>query len=964
MSRARISDRLRELSRVRVASPSLFHRHVVVPQVFVFVVLLAGGTLFGDGLTEVAQRCAVVVYLVFTGIAIRRLLPYISLRIYIAHLVGTLIFIHASALGLRIDPISSSYLPSACLILLLPLLSLSKEALPLLAVSLLLVVVGMLTVDMTLFGGGSDNIAVTVSIAAYSLGMSLFSALAVLLLRARAPERAVTGSAAGISESMSHDERDKHVNISSDDQLAFQRAQRYYVRELRGQFTARVVLVSVWNLVFLLSPIRQEAIPWWPYAFVIAALFIGEFVLVRAMRRARHERDFFLAAATIAVLHPCLWIILASNGFATSPFATIVLISSTIGFLSLCWPGSTHLVLCAWYVGLMAVDLFLVDAVTMRLIIYATSLLLAVSVGRWAYRMRMTQLGHKLMRLAAEATPPAPIMLRLVAWSMGRLVDARRALLVRAEVKSDVSDGSPEAEVITDATAIPSSVDRLFLRGLVQRVIETSVHDEERERRASFDLGVLPFTVLGEQYIVPMLSWFATVPRTLCFTQLRAPFGEREVSFFVIVPLSRWTRALAWVGEYRRLLEALREVLAIPRFYLLSSVHRLQSADQLLASEQTASQRDEELNQVVHIVNNCAQEISVHCENLRGALPPESTAGASFDSGSARQQVDSIEVAARALSHGVSDVRLLREMAVSGSQREREVVSVNELFESVDAYMAYHCRRRGVSWRIEMPASSESGVRVAQRDLASVALRTACMLALSRLGRDRRMELRVHHRDSTVRILVCDDALQAYEVGRFQREGFLSNMEGDPLQRTRVLALERFVTASEGTLSLEHETDWLPHRMVISLEGGQLAPAAKIELPRSRWILLVDDNPQVTMFYAMVAEALTLPHRTAASFKEAQALLDECGKPQLVVTDVQLGDGSGLDLVRSLRERFGTQLPVIVVTGETLAPTFLGGLSEEGKRMTKVLTKPVGRRRLFVELQDLLAESAEVEHGK
>ena len=71
----------------------------------------------------------------------------------------------------------------------------------------------------------------------------------------------------------------------------------------------------------------------------------------------------------------------------------------------------------------------------------------------------------------------------------------------------------------------------------------------------------------------------------------------------------------------------------------------------------------------------------------------------------------------------------------------------------------------------------------------------------------------------------------------------------------------------------------------------------------------------------------------------------------MVITDIQLSNSSGLDLVRHLRSEFGQDLPVIVVSGNTDSD-----LSEQVHAAggTSFLAKPVGRKRLFLEINRLL----------
>ena len=126
-----------------------------------------------------------------------------------------------------------------------------------------------------------------------------------------------------------------------------------------------------------------------------------------------------------------------------------------------------------------------------------------------------------------------------------------------------------------------------------------------------------------------------------------------------------------------------------------------------------------------------------------------------------------------------------------------------------------------------------------------------------------------------------------------------------------------------------------------------------LDIKSGKWVLLVDDSEQVATFYSRVAEALGLRYFTADSVDVAQDILKREGEPDLVITDIQLGSGSGLDLVRSIRSEFGDDMPVIVVSGH--ADSDIG---EQVKRAggTKFLHKPVGRRRLFAEITNVLGE--------
>jgi len=82
------------------------------------------------------------------------------------------------------------------------------------------------------------------------------------------------------------------------------------------------------------------------------------------------------------------------------------------------------------------------------------------------------------------------------------------------------------------------------------------------------------------------------------------------------------------------------------------------------------------------------------------------------------------------------------------------------------------------------------------------------------------------------------------------------------------------------------------------------------------YVLLIDDNPADRQLMEMAAEEFRadLTLRTCASFAEAQVLLDAGPRPDLVVTDLNLGSDDGSTLIAGLRLR---QLTVAVITTDT-----------------------------------------------
>lgn len=81
-------------------------------------------------------------------------------------------------------------------------------------------------------------------------------------------------------------------------------------------------------------------------------------------------------------------------------------------------------------------------------------------------------------------------------------------------------------------------------------------------------------------------------------------------------------------------------------------------------------------------------------------------------------------------------------------------------------------------------------------------------------------------------------------------------------------------------------------------------------------ILLVDDEPHVPLLVRPLLQQLGITVQTARSLAEARRSLAH-RRPDGVLLDLHLPDGSGLDLLRELRAAPDTlTLPVLVITAE------------------------------------------------
>lgn len=101
-------------------------------------------------------------------------------------------------------------------------------------------------------------------------------------------------------------------------------------------------------------------------------------------------------------------------------------------------------------------------------------------------------------------------------------------------------------------------------------------------------------------------------------------------------------------------------------------------------------------------------------------------------------------------------------------------------------------------------------------------------------------------------------------------------------------------------------------------------------------ILVVDDEPLIVGVLRDLFENRGLLVSTAANGYEAIQLLS-AGPFDAVVTDLNMPQCDGADLIAEIRRRDGSRLPIIVLTGDSEAGHRLAGLDN-----LQILRKPAG----------------------
>ncbi|HWC74790.1 MAG TPA: response regulator [Gemmatimonadales bacterium] len=95
--------------------------------------------------------------------------------------------------------------------------------------------------------------------------------------------------------------------------------------------------------------------------------------------------------------------------------------------------------------------------------------------------------------------------------------------------------------------------------------------------------------------------------------------------------------------------------------------------------------------------------------------------------------------------------------------------------------------------------------------------------------------------------------------------------------------------------------------------------ASSTPTPRAsaRHLLVVDDEPHIGLVLRPFLEQLGYRVSFARTLDEARSALRAAPATDGLLLDIHLPDGSGLDLLRDLRQQGGTaHLPVLVITAE------------------------------------------------
>ena len=148
-----------------------------------------------------------------------------------------------------------------------------------------------------------------------------------------------------------------------------------------------------------------------------------------------------------------------------------------------------------------------------------------------------------------------------------------------------------------------------------------------------------------------------------------------------------------------------------------------------------------------------------------------------------------------------------------------------------------------------------------------------------------------------------------------------------------------YVDVPAGTLSGIESTQ-TEQREIMPATGGR--------------VLIVDDEPAIVDATSMLLEMEGFEVSSAASLEEVQATIgDMTNPPDLLITDFHLRSGeTGLEVISTVRDRFASNIPVILLSGDTSNRIVLNELKD-----ITFFTKPVDVDALLIKVHQLMGDS-------
>ncbi|MEZ5650822.1 MAG: ATP-binding protein [Burkholderiaceae bacterium] len=341
-----------------------------------------------------------------------------------------------------------------------------------------------------------------------------------------------------------------------------------------------------------------------------------------------------------------------------------------------------------------------------------------------------------------------------------------------------------------------------------------------------------------------------------------------------------------------------------------------------------------------------------------------------------RRRLEQIELAGHRLMELVNGVLDLSRIEHDKDSVVLEPVDLNELIDETLTLLAPLADAHGIG--LQFDASELSAIAHGERRALLQVLTNLVSNAIKFNRPGGHVRVAVHRRPGRLRLAVSDEGvgLTADEISqlftpfkRFARHGL--GVEGTGLGLT---IARRLTEAMGGTIQVwSHPGDGATFEIELArvddpsvhepVEGAP-APAvgtyppgsvAGADLPAANILYVEDDRLNAAVFSAACERFPQWDVHVAASLGDALAYLKQ-KVPDLLVTDLSLPDGSGLDVLRFAREHGGMGRRPIVALSATSAPDSIRDALDAG--FDDYWTKPVEVTTMLARMAGWLASAS------
>lgn len=896
-------------------SPLRLYQRWILPQLFVFVALFVSSIIGHEDDKLLFSRLCSITYLLISGIVwLSRKRKVLSLD-FIIQLLGLVVLVTGLALWLRCGAFLSVGLPVSLLILSGIVLSFSRLVFMLAAMICTMALLVAFTVPVL-------TQSIEIAEVLISIGLIWMATLVAIFIKEMFRHNTeqfgnATNHLTSVAEPYVLTLEDSNNQKQEETELlgAIGFLRRCHSLELLSEFGWRLAVVMLILMALLLDSLVVPK-PIYALAWLVSSVLVVLLLIVAC--KARSLISIIGVGLVCVVVSIGWWFVtsLSENGQFLSQsvlFITIIL------FVSLPWPFLLSVVLTFCFSILILYQAVYVSHSALSPLILFSALLFAWRLGQISDFVSLARvIAVSTARQCLQSTNAlAPLQLLTSQFSL--LMGGGQAILILEGGDWQVWYSNGMGKRFKFTRVADSIFEQVTERGIRETICSGSF--------------------FGQHSVSQLIDSFGGLPQKIYVCVVTITIFGLEQRAIIITPVSMKARL---IGP-ERALKVLSGLCMSVRSLITVTQTSSQSSDLATNTQKALAEREHQFSRVIHSINNAVQDVTVISDGMQKIFNKSiSLEEMQLEAGDKLYQINQL---AHLIAYQVTDFKLLREMVNLKplAQDNREpAVRADEVLREFASFAKFVCDRNGINHCLEHIPQTSFRVHVVGSHYLEATLRCLLQHVVKSANAGSEFYLDVELGSEDVILRMGNRAVHSLEES--------SGVEM-ALSSEHVEAVKSFVVASGGALSFQENCGL---EVVMKLRRCTISDNLA-NTKSSGWCLFVDDSEQIITFYQHVADVLELNYSTATTLAEARGLIEDCGKPTLVVTDLQLGAETGLSLIKELRDQFDDSVAIIVVSGDI--ESIRNEKEISGADNVFCLAKPLSRRKLFGAIQSLLRET-------